>query len=398
VGKAKDLKVRVSSYFLNSNSLLGKTKILVSQIDKIRITKVQSELESLLLEAFYIKKYRPKYNARLTDGKAYPLIRITIKDKYPVVLIARQENDPNSLYFGPYPNAKDVRIVLKLLRRIFPFQTVLNHPKKRCLYNHLNLCICPPVFDSYELKRIYKKNIKHLIQLLKGKRIKVVHDLQKERDIASQSERFEEASRLQKQISAIEYVSSKVHGPLEYVVNPNLSADLRDKEISSLITELNTKGVMVNKLYKIECFDISNTSGKNAVGSMVVFINGEKDSSLYRRFKIYMTKDTPNDFAMIAEVLKRRFKHDEWKFPDLIIIDGGKGQVSSAMKALSELNLTIPIIGLAKRQETIITSDFKEISLAKDSEAIHLMMRIRDEAHRFAITYHRKLRSRITFS
>ena len=158
VGKAKNLKNRVGSYFV-VNKLGPKTKILVSQIKKIKTVVVPSEIEALLLEANYIKTYRPKYNIRLTDGKAYPLIRITIKDKCPKVLVTRRIEDNNSLYFGPFPNSEALRLVLRTTRRIFPFQSVMNHPKKHCLYFHLGLCPCPEITKNKD----YKKNIKHLI-------------------------------------------------------------------------------------------------------------------------------------------------------------------------------------------------------------------------------------------
>lgn len=391
VGKAKNLKSRVSSYF--SKQVTGeKTKLLVKKIEKIKIVKVASEFESLLLEANLIKKYSPFYNVRLTDGKAYPLIRITIKDAFPKVLIARREDDKNSLYFGPFPSGSTIKMVLKLMRRIFPFQSVLNHPKRVCLFNHLGLCPCPPIFSSSEDKKVYRKNIRNLVQFLKGGKEDVIKNLEIERDKFSKKEEFEKAKAVQKQIDAIIYITSPIHKPLEYELNPNLSEDLRFKELQDLSLHLK-----IGNIQKIECFDISNTSGTNATGSMVVFNNGEKDTSNYRRFKIRLTIG-PNDFAMMEEVIRRRLKHAEWPYPDLLIVDGGKGQIAAALKAIKSANFTIPVVGLAKREEIIITQDFREIRLPKDSKALHLVMRIRDEAHRFAITYHKKLRSKLTFS
>lgn len=399
VGKAKNLKKRVSSYFNNTHALGDKTRTLVSQVKTISVIRVESELESLLLEANLIKKYLPRYNIRLTDGKAYPLIRITIKETYPSVLLARNMDDKNSVYFGPYPSSKTVKQVLKIMRRIFPFQSTHHHDKKLCLYNHLGLCPCPPVFDSPEFRKTYKKTINYLISFLEGNTSKVIKELEKERDLESKNQEFEQAKNIQKKIEGITYITSPIHRPFEYEINPNLRVDLREKELVSLKRELEKKGVITNRLERIECYDISNTSGTHAVGSMVTVINGEKASEFYRRFKIKFVKDVPNDFAMIHEVIKRRLTHlEDWGTPDLIIVDGGKGQISSAMKALSESGVTIPLVGLAKREETIITSDFSEISLPKDSEALHLVQRIRDEAHRFAITYHKKLRSKFIFS
>jgi len=372
-----------------------KTQILVSRINKIKTLVLNSEIEAFLLEAKYIKKYKPKYNIKLTDDKAYPLIRITIKDIYPKVLIARKANDVNSIYFGPFPNgASALRTTLRTIRRIFPYQSVPNHPKKVCLYYHLGLCPCPPVFAASEFKKEYKKTIKHIIHFLNGHTRKIIKDLKKERDILSVNEDFEKAEEIQNKINAIELITGPFYKTaIDLDINPNLKEDLREKEISDLREILNKNNLNIKTLERIECFDISNISGTNATGSMVVFIKGEKESNWYRRFKIRNT-DGPNDFAMMEEVLKRRLNHKGWSIPDLIIVDGGKGQISSGLKVLKNLNLDIPLIGLAKREETIITSYFKEISLPKNSEALKLIMRVRDEAHRFAITYHRKLRSK----
>lgn len=392
MGKAKNLKNRVSSYF--SKQITGeKTKLLVSKIHKIKIIKVNSEIESLLLEANLIKKYKPHYNIRLINNNAYQMIRITIHDEYPKVLISRQASDQKSLYFGPYPSGTSIKMVLKFVRKIFPFQSVYNHTKRICLFNHLGLCPCPPVFNSPEFKKIYKKNIQNLIKFLEGKKQQVIQNLEKERGALSKTEHFEEAKKVQRQIDAIAYITSPMHSAIEYEHNPNLSDDLRKKETTNLSIQLQKAGVAIGTIQRIECYDISNISGIHATGSMVVFINGEKNSALYRRFKIRQSTG-PNDFAMIQEVLQRRIQHKEWNYPDLIIVDGGKGQVSSAYEVFKKNNITIPVIGLAKREEIIITSDFTEIKLPKNSEELLLIMRIRDEAHRFAITYHRKLRSK----
>lgn len=394
IGKAKNLKKRVSSYFTHRKDLGERTKLLVSQIKEIKFIKVESEIESLLLEANYIQKYKPFFNVRFTDGKAYPMIKITVKDKYPKVLMARRIDDPKSLYFGPYPNVGAMRTVLKIARRIFPYQSVIHHPNKLCLYNHLALCPCPEVTqDIY-----YKKNIKHLMNFLSGSTRKVVADLEKERDRFSKDKEYEKANITQKKIDSISIVTSPNYKPFEYEENPNLTSDLKKKELTDLVKILNDSNVNVIQLDRVECYDISVISGKFSTGSMVVFSDGEKDSSSYRRFKVnYNLK--PNDFAMMYEVISRRLNHTEWNYPDLMVVDGGKGQVSTIKRLLNERNLNIPLIGLAKREETIITSDLKEVYLPKNSHALHFIMRIRDEAHRFAITYHRKLRSKamITF-
>lgn len=391
VGKAKNLKNRVSSYFSKSTDLEEKTRQLVSQVEKIKIIKTQSEIESFLLEAEFIKKHKPFYNIKLTDDKSYAFIRITLKEKYPAILLSRRDDDKNSIYFGRFPSSSSVKSVLRTLRKIFPYQSVANHSKRKCLYNHLGLCPCPPTLSEEQLIK-YKKEIKHIIQFLKGNTKDVIKDLEKERDAYSSKDEFEIAAQIQNQINAINYVTSETYKPFDYEVNPNLEEDLRKKSMNELIKILRIKGVPVENVDRIECYDISNISGTLATGSMVVFENGEKNGNEYRRFKIKRTKG-PNDFAMMREVLQRRVKND-WKLPGLFVIDGGKGQLSSALKVLSENNINIPAVGLAKRLETIITADGKEILLPRSSDALKLVMRIRDEAHRFAITYHRKLRSK----
>ncbi|MBI4080714.1 MAG: excinuclease ABC subunit UvrC [Candidatus Levybacteria bacterium] len=435
VGKAKDLKARVSSYFQPGAVLGTKTSVLVHQTKKVKIVRVETEVESLLLEAFYIKKYSPKYNVRLTDNKSYPLIRITVKDAFPKILLARRVDDPTSAYFGPYPNAGAVKLVLRIMRRIFPFQSVFNHPKRVCLYNHLGLCPCPPVHNTIADKKEYKKNIRRIIKVLEGNVRLILNELEKERNAASVSEDFESAQKVQKQMNAMSVITQRVTRPVEYEANPNLREDQRQKELYALQNLLRQKGVPVQFPQKIECYDISNIQGKYATGSLVVFIQGEKESAFYRRFRI-RRENAPNDFAMMHEVLTRRLKHDEWKFPQLIVVDGGKGQITSALQAIGEAGISIPLIGLAKREETIIipnpkfetrnskqyqnTNDrntkrfkhskiqnldlfraskldirnFVEVSLPKNSPALLLLMRIRDEAHRFAITYHRNIRSK----
>lgn len=393
VGKAKDLKSRVSSYFSKSIPQGEKTKNLVNSISKIKYVVVNSEIESFLLEANLIKKYSPLYNVRFTDGKAYPFIRITIKEDYPKILTSRREEDKNSLYFGPYPNASAMKIVLRIARKIFPFQSSVHTSNRVCFYNHLSLCPCSETIATKEAKRAYRNTVKHIVNFFQGKTQKVLQDLEKERDIASRNEDFETASIVQKKISDILLVTTPVHKSFEYEVNPNLLEDQRLEEVKELVSVLQAHKISIKKLQRIECFDISNINGKQATGSMVVFVDGEKQTSFYRRFKIRSdTSGKPNDFLMMKEVLSRRLRHKEWAYPDLIIVDGGKGQVSYAFQAIKNSHLEIPVVGLAKKIETIITSDFRSIQLPNDSRAIKLLMRIRDEAHRFAITYHKKLR------
>ena len=393
MGKAINLRKRVSSYFANKD-LGEKTKALVAQIAKIKTISVQSEVEAFLLEERLVKKYNPHFNIALKDDKSYPLIKITVKQKYPAVLIVRKKDDAKALYFGPYTSATSLRTVLKLLRKIFPYKSVENHSKRVCLYNHLGLCPCPEATNDLG----YKNTVKYIINFLNGNTKKVIKDLEKERESNSKTLDFENASKIQRKIDAIHLITSPFYKPFVYEENPNFRSDLLEQQLNSLIEILNKNNVKVKKLERIECYDISNISGKNATGSMVVLKNGEKDTDSYRRFKIKgFYNNKANDFAMHQELIRRRLGHSEWPMPDLIVTDGGKGQVSSVLKVLNELNIDIPLVGLAKREETIVTSNLLEIKLPKDSKALLLIIKIRDEAHRFAITYHKKLRSKFIF-
>ncbi|MDO8639356.1 MAG: excinuclease ABC subunit UvrC [bacterium] len=397
VGKAVNLKNRVSSYFKNKD-LGTKTSILVSRIKKIKVIVVSSEIESLLLEANLIKKYQPFFNVKMTDGKSYPMIKITMKDKCPAVIVTRRIIDDKSLYFGPYPNARAMHLVLKIIRRIFPFQSIVNHPKKICLYNHLGLCPCLSAFDLEDSRKEYRKTIKNIIRFLKGNIKGVIKDLERERESFDKKENYEKAKEIQEKIESIKIVTSSIHSPLDYEINPNLITDLQEKKMIFLKEALNKNGVKTSSIKRIECYDISNISGKYATGSMVVFENAKKEMGAYRKFKIKQNFQKQNDCAMMKEVVSRRLKHREWQYPDLIIVDGGKGQISSVVNVVKENNLVIPVVGLAKREEILITSAFKKVNFNKNSEALKLLMEIRDEAHRFAVFYHRKLRSKFSFS
>ena len=393
VGKAKNLKKRVSSYFQKNITLGVKTKHLILNTTKVKTIVASSEIEALLLEVNFIKKYQPKYNSKLTDGKAYPLIKITTKDKYPKILVVRKTDNSGSFFFGPYPDTGAMRLVIKTIRRIFPFQSVLNHPNKLCLYYHLGLCPCPPVNNSKELSIEYKKNIKHIVDFLNGEIKKITNDLIAEREKLSREEKFEKANLIQKKIEAIILSTNPVTRTFDNNIDPNLSIDITLNSLNLLSKEFLRRNIKILNLNRIECYDISNISGKFAAGSMVVFTNGKKDPTSYKRFKIRLyAKDSPDDYTMLSEIILRRFNHKEWEYPSLIIVDGGKGQVSIISSLMKELKINIPVIGLAKRNETIITERLEEVKLPKTSPALHLIMRIRDEAHRFALSYHKKLR------
>lgn len=367
IGKAKSLKIRVSSYFKNKN-LLPKTANLVSEIDKIDHIVTQSEIDAYLLEANLIRKYAPKYNVNWKDGKNYPLIEISIKEKIPLVKIVRQEINPKALYFGPYPTGSGVFSLLRFLRKIFPFVTQTHHVNQTCLRSHLNLCPCP----NY---KNYPKNLRHLISFLRGKRQQVQKKLLKEMSVAAKNKKFEEAAVIKKRIEQLAYVTFSRTKPWDYQVNPNLVSDRINASLLALQSLLDLPA-----LHRIECYDISNTSGQLATGAQVVFVDGMSDKSLYRRYKI---KKSGTDIDMIKEVIARRLKSNI-PLPNLFIIDGGKEHLFAT---------PVPVMGLAKRLETIYFQN-KIIQLPKNSPALHLVQNLRDEAHRFSRSYHFLLRKK----
>jgi len=409
VGKAKDLKKRVNSYFNPKIPKDSKTLRLLQEIRSIDHIVVESEIEAFLLEANLIKKYRPFFNIKMVDDKFYPYIKIgNVKQNsfsIPYVVQTRKTDDKTAEYFGPYTSAEDVIRVLKIIRRIFPFQSVKNHARRNCLYYHLHQCPCIPNHPDNLVE--YKKTIWNIKDFLNGGKKSVLKNLVKEQKDAIKKEEFEIAQHIQKQIESIKFITSPHYDPFTYVERPNSYYERITAEVDSLRQILAGYNLGIGDLYRIECYDISNFAGTNATGSMVVFINGDASKKDYRKFKI-RRKNTPDDFAMHQEMMDRRLKHlDDWGKPNLIVIDGGKGQVSSVLEILVRKNIHIPIVGLAKREEIIVIPyksalsnhlEFTEVNLPNSTPGVNLLRRLRDESHRFAITYHRLLRKMTSFN
>ncbi|MCL4390300.1 MAG: GIY-YIG nuclease family protein [Patescibacteria group bacterium] len=370
IGKAKSLRDRVSSYF-TSPDLLPRTKLLVSEIAEIDHVVTQSEIDALILEANLIRKFAPRYNVNWKDGKAYPLIEITIKDKVPLVRLVRHETNPKARYFGPYPAGTDVVQMLRFLRRIFPFVSQKHLAGQVCLRAHLGLCPCQDLSK-------YPKSIKLLISVLRGQRASMQKNLQKQMAAAAKVNNFEEAAKIKAQLEKLAWLTAPRTPSWEYETNPNLTFDRQQAALSDLQHLL---GLPV--LRKVECYDISNTSGQSATGGQVTFTFGQPEKSLYRRYKIRRAA-APNDVAMMKEMLSRRLK-SKVALPDLIVIDGGKEHL---------FPLPVPVIGLAKRLEMIYLVNGKTIQLPSNSPALQLLEQMRDEAHRFSRRYHFYLRSK----
>lgn len=398
VGKATNLANRVKSY-VQSKTLGPKTTSLVSKVKNIDWILVESELEALLLEAALIKKYLPFYNTQAKDDKHPLYLKITKKEEYPRVTTSRREDEKGAIYFGPFPSSQTVRQILKLLRRVFPY-CAQKQNKRPCFYSHLGLCDpCPAWVEKLsneqkgEERKRYLKNINQLMSVLKGRNKSVKRQLEEEMKLATKLENFEEAARIRDQIARLDYITTPYKAVQEYIENPNLLFDIRRQEEEELFNLL-AKKLRLKKIPKrIECFDASHLAGTSATVAMVTFIKGEPEKSLYRKFKIKAGEG--DDLKLLSEAILRRFKHKEWGYPDLLVIDGGKGQVKTAKEALFTLKLKIPVIGLAKQFEDVIIpkkEGFLILRPKADSDALKLLQRLRDEAHRFARVYHHHLR------
>ena len=517
VGKAKNLKKRVRSYF-NRSQKSPKTIQLVSHIEKLEYIITDTEVEAFILEDQLIKKHKPKYNILLKDDKKYPYFLITDED-FPRILVVRKKNlNPDKgHFFGPYTDVRAMYSTLDFIKRLFPLKQC-KQPKfksRPCLYYDIGRCLAP--CQNKVTSQEYKKLIEQAELFLTGKQGELLKQLMEQIQKYSDSEQFEKAARLrdsyfdlQKTLEKqkVVYESTKLNEDIISVLHDGgiiaivilmiregrlidkktfdfsveesdktefferffkdyysmLKLDFPDKIVSSELETLGNKALyeewleilsrkkvkisygktksgkelqmladknakdllekakiqvlanigndfnevgsyiaeklkLTNFPYKIECYDISHIQGTNTVASGICFINGIPKKSLYKRYKVKTTEGKPDDFQSMREVLSRRFRRlgeEGWEKPDLIIIDGGKGQLSSVMQIVDELGITgIDIVSLAKREEEVFLPNLsKSILLPRGSSALFLIQRIRDEAHRFAITYHRNLRSK----
>jgi excinuclease ABC subunit C len=376
VGKAKSLKKRVKAYLGSGLSL--KNESLVSKIKDIDFITTPSEKKAQLLENNLIKDKQPQYNISLKDDKSFPLIKIT-DEPFPIVSIKRKKkkNKDSAFYFGPYTNAKQLRTTLKLIRRIFGFRSCINMPKKPCLYYRINLCPAPCAKKISKDK--YQKIISEIKLFLESKHQALLDLLSKRMALSSQQRNFEEAAKIRDQINALSSLLESKNffiGALE--------------ELKQLL------GLKVIPK-RIEAFDISNIRGNDATGAMVSFYLGLPNKNNYRRFRIKTVKAI-DDYRMLSEIIQRRYSRmtkEKINPPDLIIIDGGKGHLLTAKNELSKLRLVIPVISIAKEYENIYLADKNSpLKISEGSIALNLIRRIRDEAHRFAVSYHRLLRGK----
>lgn len=525
VGKAKNLRNRVRSYFLKSLDHSAKTKALVHNIDKVDYILTKTEVEAFLLEASLIKKHRPKYNIRLKDDKAYPYIKLTWNDDFPRLYLARKVHKDGAMYFGPFTSGGAVFGTIRFLNRVFKIRDCTDHMfrtrTRPCMTYQIGRCTAPCV--KYIDKEHYREEIEGAKDFLKGRSKKVIKDIEIRMLAAANEEKFEVAAKLRDSMWSVKNILEKqsvvnessdadqdiisFHGdergvvvetlhvragrvigarphylaglditssdespqewftsflnqyyednfiPDEILTVIDLGGDLnkllhdvlkarsgrdvvvryghdnksqkllemasknaqshfekmvsKEEEKQKGLAEIKTK-LHLNKLpQRIECFDISHFQGAETVASQVVFEEGRPNKDHYRRY-IIKTVDGVDDFKSMYEVLSRRFKHTEYDDPDLLVVDGGKGQLSQAVRILQEIGKThIPVVGLAKartqsdfKAEEVIATEERfflpgrsnPVTFKANSEALYILTGIRDEAHRFAITFHRKRR------
>ncbi len=533
VGKAKNLRVRVRSYFQeNQGEMTIKTRYLVSHIQNFDYLLCKTEVEAFLLEASLIKKHRPKYNIRLKDDKAYPYIRISWADEYPRLYLSRKVIRDGSIYFGPFTKGSAVFETIKFLNRTFKIRdctdSVFKTRKRSCMTHQIGRCTAPCV--QLVTAKDYREEVEGAKYFLQGQNKRVISNLEKRMRLAADEERFEAAAKLRDSMRAVQSVLEKqtvinassekdqdiigIYGddrgtiistlhvrtgrviglrshffplldmkdpgedhrdwlvdfinqyynenfiPDEILLPLDIGGDLtklleavlmslggteaskvlvrfptdeKGRELLNLaqrnaeeqfqkyiskteakdrgLEEIQTKLGLGKKPRRIECYDISNFQGRETVASQVVFEDGAPSKDHYRRYKI-KTVEGSNDFASMREVLMRRLSHEEYDRPDLIVVDGGKGQLAQAVRVLEELKMTdIPVVGLAKARTS---SDFESadviateerfflpgrsnpVVFKPNSEAYQILVGIRDEAHRFAVNYHRKLRENVS--
>lgn len=412
IGKAARLNNRVRQYFQASRLRDPKTDALVAEIADVDWVEVESELDALFLEAELIRRYQPMYNILLRDDKSLSYIRIDIKSSHPTVSTVRRPLDDGADYYGPYYSSASIKKALKYLRKIFPFDwRVPGASQKRpSLDYHLGLS--PGLEKGKTNLAQYRTNLRQLARYLKGGRKNIMNNIEKKMIQSAKTHEFEQAAKYRNQLRALQSLHKQIiFSDKEFM---DLSKDAGLFELTEL---LGLKTIP----RRIEGFDISHMSGTDTVASMVVFQNGLPDKAQYRKFKMRIPGN--DDFAHMNEVICRRVSaknQKNWGLPDIFLIDGGKGQLGSALSALSDAGLQIPAVGLAKQKEQIVISkNWPNVNLSKnfakkiraiveetdgyylvnvphESHVVKLLQRIRDESHRFAVSYHSTLKTKRT--
>ncbi len=386
VGKATSLKDRVASYFQEKKGYVRPIELMISEVTNFTTKKTETVIEAYILEQKLIKEIQPKYNVDGKDDKSFSYVAVTKEDFQRFIIIRKtdldsQKNEFSKIY-GPYVSKKNIEIALKILRKIFPYHNKIQKTEKGCLDYQIGLC--PGPYDGAISMRDYGKNIRGIKMVLEGKKKILMKKMKKEMEIYSEKQEFEKAAEARNKIFALQHIQDIAL----------ISSGDKNFQFPISNFQKNSKFQIKNSSFRVEGYDISNISGKQSVGSMVVFDNNsgelQSNKSQYRKFKI-KTIEGANDVASMEEVLARRFKNN-WPRPNLILLDGGAGHLSAARRILKNYKIEIPLMAVAKgpSRKKLDIRTFGSIPKIPQN----LITQVRDEAHRFAISYHRKLRKK----
>lgn len=404
VGKANSLRDRVGSYFLASTDLGPRKQPLLCCIAEFEVIELESEWEALLAEARMIKDLRPRFNVMLTDGKSYPYLAITVKDDFPGVYVTRDPADARyrgARIFGPFTSGRDIREAVDVMQRIFRFRTCHldiqekdpgNRHFRPCLLHAIKQCTAP--CGDRIAKKAYAADISRLLRFIGSQRSTVIRELKSSMQESSDAQRFEEAATLRDQLRAIERLGERAANQEEARAwQPEVTIFAHDP--SAALRSLQRSLGVDEPIRCIEAIDIAHLGGTETVGSKVCFLDGRPFKEQYRRFRIKTAGN--DDYASIREVVSRRYEDagaGRERFPDVILIDGGQGQLNAALAAFAAMPEQPPlVIALAKREELIWIQDCGvPLTLGRNNPGLKLCQAIRDEAHRFAQSYHHLLR------
>ncbi len=409
VGKAKSLRPRVASYFQPGADLLASrgpeiARMVERLVTEIDILECDSEVDALLQENRLIKDIQPKFNERQKDGKSFPYLQITTSEDFPRVTITRQPQSRGVKLFGPFVAASELRVALPLMQRVFKFRTCkldiaevdeANRFFRPCLLHNIKQCTAP--CGNRVSKDDYRKQIRDLTTFLNSKGSQLRKQLEREMAEAVTALEFERAAQLRDELKALDSLQKR--GLSDEALQPEVFF-IGPMDVTEGLERLGKLLDLPAAPRTIEGIDIAHLGGDDLCGAVVCFIDGKPLKSAYRRYKI-RTVAGNDDFASIREVISRRYKHaghDEEIFPDIILIDGGAGQLTAAMEAFAELGTTPPaVISLAKKDELIHTLDSDEpVRLSKHNPALRVLQAVRDESHRFVQHYHHILRRKTT--
>lgn len=405
IGKAINLQKRVYSYWQRYQELTPAKQQMIAEITSIKWLETDSEIEALLLEANLIKKYQPKYNIVWRDDKRYSYIAISADDFSRIYLTRKLEE--SGQFFGPFTSSQAARETLRIIRKIWPYRSCCNLPAKACLYYRIGQC--PGPCQQFISAVDYKKIIQQIVLFLQGEKKSVVKKIQAELGsyqkqlvkLVKQAENkgdSEEITEIEHKISSLNWQLRQ----LEQVLANSHILGLEEKYANDVVELAKLLG-FAKPPRRIEGYDLSNLYNKQAVGSLVVFIDGEASPSDYKRFKLAGVETTSSlgDIALLREMLTRRLAHNDWPRPDLIVVDGAKAQANIARRLLDRAGWDIPVIGLGKDKglrsaramdKLFFPGQKQALQLSLNNPALHLLKRVRDEAHRFAIAYHRQIR------